>query len=47
MPQWKTKLDSFHATKQGERYTLSESARRPVLDHLLALTIRPTSPPDR
>jgi hypothetical protein len=27
----------FHATKQGERYTLSESARRTVLDRLLAL----------
>jgi hypothetical protein len=27
----------FHATKQGERYTLSESARRSVLDRLLAL----------
>ena len=27
----------FHATKQGERYTLSESARREVLDRLLAL----------
>ncbi len=28
---------AFHATKQGERYTLSESARRIVLDRLLAL----------
>lgn len=27
----------FHATKQGIRYTLSESARREVLDRLLAL----------
>jgi hypothetical protein len=27
----------FHATKHGERYTLSESARRTVLDRLLAL----------
>ena len=27
----------FHATKQGERYTFSESARRTVLDRLLAL----------
>ena len=27
----------FHATKQGIRYTLSESARRTVLDRLLAL----------
>jgi hypothetical protein len=27
----------FHATKQGERYTLSESARRTVLDRLLQL----------
>jgi hypothetical protein len=27
----------FHATKQGERYTLSDSARRSVLDRLLAL----------
>jgi hypothetical protein len=27
----------FHATKQGERYTLSEPARREVLDRLLAL----------
>jgi len=27
----------FHATKQGERYTLSESARRTVLDKLLEL----------
>ena len=27
----------FHPTKQGERYTLSESARREVLDRLLAL----------
>lgn len=27
----------FHVTKQGERYTLSESARRNVLDRLLAL----------
>jgi hypothetical protein len=27
----------FHATKQGERYTISESARRTVLDRLLAL----------
>lgn len=27
----------FLATKQGERYTLSESARRTVLDRLLAL----------
>jgi hypothetical protein len=27
----------FHATKQGERYTLSEPARRAVLDRLLAL----------
>jgi hypothetical protein len=27
----------FHATKQGERYTLSDSARRTVLDRLLAL----------
>jgi hypothetical protein len=27
----------FHATKQGERYTLSEPARRIVLDRLLAL----------
>ena len=27
----------FHATKQGERYTLSESARRTVLDRLLTL----------
>jgi hypothetical protein len=28
---------AFHATKQGERYTLSEPARRTVLDRLLAL----------
>jgi hypothetical protein len=28
---------SFHATKQGERYTLSEIARRTVLNRLLAL----------
>jgi hypothetical protein len=27
----------FHETKQGVRYTLSESARRTVLDRLLAL----------
>ena len=27
----------FHATKQGERHTLSEPARRTVLDRLLAL----------
>jgi hypothetical protein len=27
----------FHKTKQGERYTLGESARREVLDRLLAL----------
>ena len=27
----------FHATKQGERYTLSEPSRRTVLDRLLAL----------
>jgi hypothetical protein len=27
----------FHASKQGERYTLSETARRTVLDRLLAL----------
>ncbi len=27
----------FHSTKQGERYTLSETARRTVLDRLLAL----------
>ena len=27
----------FHATKQGERYTLSEPVRRTVLDRLLAL----------
>ena len=27
----------FHATKQGERYTLSEPARRTVLDKLLEL----------
>ncbi len=27
----------FHATKQGERYNLSEPARRTVLDRLLAL----------
>jgi hypothetical protein len=27
----------FHATKQGERYTISEPARRAVLDRLLAL----------
>jgi hypothetical protein len=27
----------FHPTKQGERYTLSESARRTVLDRLLQL----------
>src|ERR1041384_2385085 len=27
----------FHQTKQGERYTLSEPARRTVLDRLLAL----------
>ncbi len=27
----------FHATKQGERYTFSESARRTVLDRLIAL----------
>jgi len=27
----------FHSTKQGERYTISESARRTVLDRLLAL----------
>lgn len=35
-----TNLDlghGFHATKQGERYTLSEPARRTVLDRLLAL----------
>ncbi len=30
----------FHATKHGERYTLSESARRTVLDRLLALSSR-------
>jgi hypothetical protein len=30
----------FHATKQGERYTLSEPARRTVLDRLLALNHR-------
>lgn len=28
---------SFHATKQSERFTISESARRTVLDRLLAL----------
>jgi hypothetical protein len=28
---------SFHPTKQGERYTISESARGAVLDRLLAL----------
>ena len=28
---------AFHATKQGERSTLSEPARRTVLDRLLAL----------
>jgi hypothetical protein len=27
----------FHPTKQGERYTISEPARRIVLDRLLAL----------
>jgi hypothetical protein len=27
----------FHPTKQGERYTLSQSSRRTVLDRLLAL----------
>ena len=27
----------FHPTKQGERYTLSETARRTVLDRLLVL----------
>ena len=27
----------FHTTKQGERYTLSEPARRTILDRLLAL----------
>jgi hypothetical protein len=27
----------FHATKQGTRYTISEAARREVLDRLLAL----------
>jgi hypothetical protein len=27
----------FHATNQGERYTLSDPARRTVLDRLLAL----------
>jgi hypothetical protein len=27
----------FHETKQGIRYTISESARRTVLDRLLAL----------
>jgi hypothetical protein len=27
----------FHETKQGVRYTISESARRTVLDRLLAL----------
>ena len=27
----------FHATKQGERFTISESARRIILDRLLAL----------
>lgn len=27
----------FHITKQGERYTISEPARRTVLDRLLAL----------
>ena len=27
----------FHKTKQGERYTISEAARRIVLDRLLAL----------
>ncbi len=27
----------FHTTKQGVRYTISESARREVLDRLLAL----------
>jgi hypothetical protein len=30
----------FHATKQGERYTLSESARHTVLDRLLALNLQ-------
>ena len=30
----------FHATKQGERYTLSEPARRTVLDKLLELNHR-------
>lgn len=30
----------FHPTKQGERYTLSETARRTVLDRLLALNHR-------
>jgi hypothetical protein len=29
--------NGFHPTKQGERYTLSEHARRTVLDRLLAL----------
>jgi hypothetical protein len=28
----------FHATKRGERHTLSEPARRTVLDRLLALS---------
>jgi hypothetical protein len=27
----------FHATKQGERYTISETARRTLLDRLLSL----------
>jgi hypothetical protein len=27
----------FHATKQGTRYTISEAARREVLDRLLVL----------
>ena len=27
----------FHSTNQGERYTISETARRTVLDRLLAL----------
>ncbi len=32
-----TSMNSSNSTKQGERFTLSEPARREVLDRLLAL----------
>jgi hypothetical protein len=35
-----TLCHGYHETKQGERYTISESARRTVLDRLLALNHR-------